>query len=308
MTNQMKIVLKLSLILSVMVLGLGFITLAINGFSMSSVVSYVLLGANIVITISLGSLYLQVREDDKVLLKQIANARKLLELRQSAILDFYSRHGIKPQYDKDGNLIDPDRLLGILTKLDADGKLSQSIYEILGIEPVFDSEGKEIPIIIVLKHMIKSVRTARFDELKKISKLHSKGGEKGKTADKSNQKAKQQAKESGGKKKSGGGKALKAVAYQPSLIPVIKKADGKFSKKPDTKKKEQQNKPPQKEEPKRQAQPTTVVEETQSIPVTQPVESEFLKRMYSERKPETIVVVQPTVTRESESAGECTPE
>ena len=69
----------------------------------------------------------------------------------------------------------PDELLGILTALDKEGKLDPSIDERLGILPKFDKGGKEIPIILVLKHLIRSIKVQGVQDVTKLKGLYAKG-------------------------------------------------------------------------------------------------------------------------------------
>ena len=170
MTNQMKKILMICLILSYAnFLGLSIVLLA-SGFVYKYVFSYIFLVASAVLCVYFQYLELLIIKQDKELADQIFYAKKLLELRECAKLRFYQSRGLTPQYNEDGTIMDPDKFIGILTKLDEEGKLEKSIYEMLGIEPVFDKNGKEVPAILVLKHLMKKPRTSKFEDIQGLSK------------------------------------------------------------------------------------------------------------------------------------------
>lgn len=186
MTSQMKKVLLYTLILSFTTLIGLVILLVAKQFVFSYVVSYLVLVINIGVTAYYYYLYMLVNKQDKLFKQEVFYAKKLLKLRERALLDFYVKRGIIPQYNKNGKLLNPDELLEILTQLDENGKLTKSIYEMLGIEPKFDKYGKEIPYIVVLKHLMGKPRTKDFKVVEKFAKLKSKGSivNKVKSADK----------------------------------------------------------------------------------------------------------------------------
>ena len=170
MTNQMKKILLVCLILSyVNFAGLSII-LIVSSFTYKYVLSYIFLGVSGVLCVYFQYLQLLIMRQDKELAEQIFYAKKLLELRELAKLRFYKSRGLEPHYNEDGTVMDPDKFIGILTKLDENGELEKSIYEILGIEPVFDKDGKEVPAILVLKHLMKKPRVSDFDKIKGLTK------------------------------------------------------------------------------------------------------------------------------------------
>lgn len=196
MTNQMKKILMVCLVLAyVNFVGLTIVFIA-SGFAYKYVFSYAFLGLSIALCVYFQYLKLIIMKEDKAFAEQIFYAKKLLELRELAKLRFYKSRGLEPRYNEDGTVMDPDTFIGILTKLDENGQLQKSIYEILGIEPVFDKNGKEIPVIVVLKHLMKKPRTSNFNEIKGLSKkMVLKGTQKAeKQEDKSKEKKKEQAK------------------------------------------------------------------------------------------------------------------
>lgn len=139
---------------------------AFVGFSFSSAVSYVFLGASVggfsysvwyVVRYNrLLKQYLQEREQKKL----------LLDLKNKPMVDIYLLFGIKPQYDENGNIKDIFKLLEMEPEYDAKGNRLPTIYELLDIFPSFDKNGKEIPSVIVIKHYVKSFK---IKDLKKVT-------------------------------------------------------------------------------------------------------------------------------------------
>ena len=251
MTNQMKLILKISLIAS----GASFLTalvlLFVGEVGFLSVISYFILVLSAIVFVINLVLYLNTISDLRKLKQQIAYYQLLKKLRNDAIIDFYHRFGLTPQYDKNGKLITPDELLGILTKLDPEGKLDASIYERLGILPMFDKNGKEIPVILVLKHLIKSIKTEGLKELNKFKGLFLKGSKKEKKAEQ--KKAKPVAKKADGGKKKGKKKSDDAKVNGTFVAPK-KEEKGKKGKKADKKDKKAEPKKEVKAEPKAEPQ------------------------------------------------------
>lgn len=212
MSNQMRKAVFAGFILSSLSLATSVVVLIVSG-AFLSVLSWLTIALSLVLSIILISLYIVAKQEERSLRGKVSYYKLVHMLREKALLDFYNRMGVTPQYDKDGKLLTPDELLGILTKLDAKGKLDDSVYEMLGIMPQFDKDGKEIPRIVVLKHLIKAIKKDKFDEISKLKGLHTKGdekkaeGNKGKDKDKEKQKApaKKEDSASGGKSKGGEG-------------------------------------------------------------------------------------------------------
>lgn len=256
MTNQMKMILKLSLIASAVSLLSLLVVLIVNGGVLYPL-SIVILVITAVLFIVLLSVYIIVKKDERMFKYRIAYFKLLKKLRDDAILDFYNKFGIKPQYNKDGKLLTPDEFLGILTKLDEDGNLDPSIYEMLGILPIFDENGKEVPIVLVLKHLIKNIKKEGFNDLKKLKGLYLKGSKKEKSVGKESKKsakATKKAEASAGKK---AGKSSGA-AKLPLIFKITPKK-GKDKKKDKDKKSEEKAKGTEKKEAE---QKTTPKEET----------------------------------------------
>lgn len=183
MTNQMKKFLLVSMVFSWIGLAACLISFFYNGIGYNNVFSYVILLVNIIMSILLTIFYVKAVIEEKKYRRQIFLAKKLLELRQWAILDFYKRYGLHPLY-KEGKLLTPDELLQIATKIDEEGKLNPTIYEMLGIDPVLDENGTEIPIVLVLKHLIKKVKQSGLVEIaKKFKGFYLKGSKKEKKAE-----------------------------------------------------------------------------------------------------------------------------
>lgn len=222
MTNQMKIILKVGLCASFGAFVTSVVALMVGGVGYLHPFLYVILGFSAVTTIVLFVMYLNMKSDERMFKQRIAYFKLLQELRNNAILDFYNKFGIKPQYNKDGKLLTPDEFLGIITKLDAEGKLDPSIYEQLGILPRFDENGKEIPTILVLKHLIRAIKRQGFSDIKKLKGLYAKGtkvkapAEKGDKTKGKDAKAKAGAKAKDKKKEKSGKLTGKVVKPKPS--------------------------------------------------------------------------------------------
>lgn len=283
MTNQMKLILKINLIFSGLSFVLALILLFVGSIGFLEVLSYVILGVSLVIFIVNLVIYLNTLSELRALKQRIAYFKLLQKLRNDAIIDFYHRFGLTPQYDKNGKLITPDELLGILTKLDAEGKLDITIYERLGILPKFDSNGKEIPIILVLKHMIRAIKLEGLKDLKKLKGLYLKGSKKEKS--KETKKTSAPAKKAEGKKKKGGSKSKTPDIR--TLFMGKKKEKKKDKKKGDKKEKKSD---PKKETPK---ESNKTVEQPVPEPVVTKIDkndlnkiknnkSDYLSKIYSE--------------------------
>ena len=147
------------------------LSFCLNEFAFKNIISYFIFAFSLATAIYLQYLYIKVKKEDEEFNSKLFYAKKLLDLRQKAILDFYLKNGIIPQYDEDGKLKDIDKLLGILTKLDEHGLLTPSVYEILGIKPTMTLDGKEVPTIFVLKHLMKPLKKKDFDKIAKYHKL-----------------------------------------------------------------------------------------------------------------------------------------
>lgn len=224
MTNQMKKILLVCLIMSYISFASQLVTLIVSGFTYRYVISYILLAVSFGICVFFQYLQIKVHKQDKVFREQIQDAKKLLELRELAKYRFYKSRGLEPRYNEDGTILEPDKFIGILTKLDENGELEKSIYEILGIEPVFDKDGNEILVIIVLKHLMKKPKTKDLDKIKGLSgKLVAKGTEKTPKKDEKKQ-DKQKAPQSAAKKGGSG----KSKQQDPLYVPYIS-AEGKKS-------------------------------------------------------------------------------
>lgn len=166
MTNQMKKLLIAMLIYTYSCLGFGILLFCISGFSFESIVSYVYFGMQIPLAVSLQVLYNIVSRRDEEVRHKIERINTLIKLREGAKLKFYKDFGIVPKYDEKGNLLNPDDFIGIVSVLTKDGVLEPSIYELLGILPRFDKDGREIPFCVVIKHLVESFKKRDFDKLK----------------------------------------------------------------------------------------------------------------------------------------------
>lgn len=307
MTNQMKLILKIGLVGSGVALIVSLAGLIFGGVGFLHTISYVILGfASILFVLQL-ILFVITLSEYRLLKRRIAYYKLLKNLRNKAVLDFYHRFGLIPQYDKDGRLLTPDELLGILTKLDAEGNLDPSVYEMLGIFPQFDKDGKEIPTIIVLKHIIKNIKKEGIKDLKNLKGLYLKGSKKEKPKEKKSAPAK--AKKEEAKK---GKKAQKSAPFGSPFFEDRKRA--KFSFKFDQPKKDKGGKKP---EPQRKSQKPVVEPEKKQgeKPIITKVGTDEMihKTDYFQRtqKLQTYVPAKPQPVRPKESGaelGECTPD
>ena len=69
-------------------------------------------------------------------------------------VDLYTVLGIPVQYNKDGSVKDIYELLGVDPIFDENGNRILTIYELLKIMPRFDNNGKEIPTVTVIKNRV----------------------------------------------------------------------------------------------------------------------------------------------------------
>lgn len=305
MSNQMKKILLLSVVLSGIVFVLSGVIILVTG-QFLSYLSFVILGVSGVLNLLLMCLYIAIKKEEKEFKKNIAYYKILNVQRDKAILDFYNKFGIKPQYNKEGRLLLPDEVLGILTKLDESGKLDPSIYERLGILPKFDENGKEIPQIMVLKHLIRSIKKEGLKDLPKLKGLYMKGTKKEK--DKADEKnaSKDNSKKSEDGKKSKSAKKDKFNRYGSKDADLRKKDSKKDDKKGDKKedKKDSPAKPQIKkvEVEKKQEPKVEKVEIPESIKKSG---SDYLNKMYN-KKPEPKTENQTVKQSAEEEFGEGT--
>ena len=92
---------------------------------------------------------------------------KLAELKKNAEssgdynVDLYTILGIPFQYNDDGTVKNIYELLGLEPMYDEKGNRIMTVYEQLGVMPKFDSEGNEIPLVFSIKNRVG--RIARVD-------------------------------------------------------------------------------------------------------------------------------------------------
>ena len=97
----------------------------------------------------------------KILLKN-----KQEKLTGDMLIDIYAILGIPVQYNEDGSIKSIYELLEIFPIYDETGTRLLTPYEVLGLMPQFDSNGKEIPLIFVIKNKVGSI--ARVDLTQRI--------------------------------------------------------------------------------------------------------------------------------------------
>ena len=310
MSNQMRKAVLVGFFMSVLSLGLSLAVLMISGEFLHAI-SWIVVGVSIVASLILISLYIEAKKEENALRARIAYYKLVHALREKALLEFYKKFGIAPQYSKDGRLLTPDEVLGILTKLNEKGQLDESVYEMLGILPRFDASGKEIPRIMVLKHLIKAIKKENFDDIKKLKGLHKKGAEKTeeKGKDKPKQTAKkEEAKAGGGKGKGGDGLIKIDIFGAKHAEKETKSSKGKDSK-PEVKKttplKEEPKKPEKKEEVKT-AKPETKAVETGGGSGAFENKDSYLRRMWEggvKKEEKTETTAEPSATIEEYGEG-----
>lgn len=276
MTNQMKKLLKLSVALSFLSLVVMIIALISGGFGYENVFSYVLLGVNILLFITLICFYIIIEYRDYHYRKKILRAKNLLILRDNAVLGFYKKYNLKPQYNEKGQLITPDELLQIVIQKTEDGTPIKTIYELLGIEPVLDENGKEVPVILVLKHLIKKIRTENVKDIKKLQGLYLKGSKKEKKKEEKKPTAKQAKKASSGEKSKGS---------KPKQFPfdLVEKKGEKKSKSKDKKKEQPKEQKKEEQKPEKKVEPIKQEEIKQEKAKEEPKTYTPPKKSYYER-------------------------
>ena len=77
--------------------------------------------------------------------------------KKMSLLDTYGILGISPQYNSDGSMKDIFDLLKIKPEYDANGNRVLTIYERLGINPLFTPLGLEIPYVFRVKNRIRAL-------------------------------------------------------------------------------------------------------------------------------------------------------
>lgn len=78
------------------------------------------------------------------------------------MLDVYTLLGIDPLYDKDGKLVDLYDILKIKPIFDDQGNRVLTVYEMLGVTPLFDKEGKEVPVVFAIKNRVGKIAKVRL--------------------------------------------------------------------------------------------------------------------------------------------------
>ena len=309
MTNQMKTILKVSLIGSMCSLLVALIAFFVNGIGYLYTYSYILLTFNLLVTCLLLIMYINMKMEERAFKQRIAYYKLLKELKDKAILDFYNKFGLQPQYDKNGRLLTPDEVLGILTSLDKDGKLDPSIYEQLGILPRFDENGKEIPTIIVLKHLIRSIKRQGLKDIKKLNGLYAKGTKVAKQEIKKDNK--KTIKKGGAEKKDKGGKKKKESKVGEEIMPEAQEQKGKKKENPTKKAEKKLEEEGNQKSPKLQAQnqtgPPVIIKVKKADFNTSG--DEYLKRLYAKQpSQQQNSSSQPQTSKPQVEEGECTPE
>ena len=97
--------------------------------------------------------------------------------------------------------------------------------KLLQIFNFFDKDGNEIPVIVVLKHLMKKPRIKGFDKIKGLSKIMKAKGT-GKAKEKDENKKKEKAKESVKQEP----KAKKDKPFIANFAPIIRKEEKKKAK------------------------------------------------------------------------------
>lgn len=311
MTNQMKIILKVGLFASLGAFILSLVALLVGGIGYLHPFSYVVLGFSALAMVVFFVMYLNMKSNERTFKQQIAYFKLLQELRNKAILDFYNKFGIKPQYNKDGKLLTPDEFLGIITALDAEGKLDPSIYEKLGILPRFDENGKEIPTILVLKHLIRAVKKQGITDIKKLKGLYAKGTRVQAPA-KKEAKAKGKGDKDKGKAKAKDKKKGKVLKASGREVRRFSKKKGPEKKKPQAKNKggkEEAKKPAEKASTPPKAPPAPKVEKVTQADMNKIGDDYFKGIEKPTQQPTKPVRPRPPISHTLESEiGECTPE
>ena len=91
----------------------------------------------------------------KLLLKTIEDMRPAKKEDDPTAI--YKELGIPVKYDADGRVLTIYELLGIVPIYDKNGKRVKTIYEELSINPSFNEEGVEIPTVVILKNRAEKI-------------------------------------------------------------------------------------------------------------------------------------------------------
>ncbi len=156
----------------VALLGLAFEVFAFiffEAFKLTAFLALVIPGGIVVASI-LGFLIYQYKKSKK----KVQPAKEEEKTYEQKLVDFYGLLGIPVQYEKDGTIKDPYKLIGIKPVYDEKGNLMPTIYERLGFLPRFDKEGREIPTVFSIKNRVRRIARADMNDRVLIRKLSEK--------------------------------------------------------------------------------------------------------------------------------------
>ena len=100
--------------------------------------------------------YTNYKQCQKFLEEELKKAEEKRKKKMS-LLDAYGILGISPQYNSDGSLKDIFELLKIKPEYDESGNRILTVYERLGINPLFTPLGLEIPCVFRIKNRIRAL-------------------------------------------------------------------------------------------------------------------------------------------------------
>lgn len=165
MTNQMRKIVR-AIFFTVLAANVLFVVLLFVGsFGFASWITYFALGVNVASSVWLGLFLLDDMKKEKFYISKLKIAKDIIKRRNEILSNFYKQSNIPLQYDKNGNLRDLDSIMGIVSEYDKDGNLLPTIYEILMISPMFDENGREIPTVLVIKHLVTRFKTDNLENL-----------------------------------------------------------------------------------------------------------------------------------------------
>ncbi len=136
---------------------LGLVTIVDIALFIASVVSIVFFAVSVglLVVFIIANIVLLVLAYHKLKKKKVEP--KKIEPTGDYKTDLYGALGIPIQYNKDGTIKDIYQLLGIEPIYDEDGNRILTAYELLGVLPKFDENGNEIPLVFVIKNGVKGI-------------------------------------------------------------------------------------------------------------------------------------------------------
>lgn len=143
------------------VLQLAYIIAAVALVGQAATIFGVMLGLQSAATIAYFVYFVNYLMQEKQREKKLQSVLNAQQKRNAYLIGAYGDLGLKPVYDKDGNVIDLYEYMHIEPEYDEDGNRLPTIYEMVGQMPRFDKDGNEIPSIFAVKHYVSKVANTK---------------------------------------------------------------------------------------------------------------------------------------------------